>query len=73
MVQGPDYIYKCASLNLLINVRATVSRCFQKFVLACPAVHLHSALAHMDSYWIILGQGIKYPKPRCQVNISFGI
>jgi hypothetical protein len=64
MAQGPDYIYKCASLNLLINVHATVSRCFQKFVLACPAVHLHSALARLNwemrlhqagLFWLAIG------------------
>jgi hypothetical protein len=48
MDQGLDYIYKCVSLNLLINVHATVSKCFQKFVLACPAVHLHSMLARLN-------------------------
>jgi hypothetical protein len=30
MARGLITIYKCTSLNFLINVRATVSRCFSK-------------------------------------------
>jgi hypothetical protein len=45
-VQCPITIYKCASLNLHINVCATISRCFQKW---CWFVQLFSAstLAHL--------------------------
>jgi hypothetical protein len=40
--QGPITVYKCASLNLHINVCATISRCFQKW---CWLVQLFSASA----------------------------